>query len=261
MEGQELTGQAGVGGGEGTGAGAPAGAGAVPVQPTTGQGQAIAGGQGAPAAAEAQPPAPVERVDLTQFEDFRRWQSERDRREAQLRQELQARDQQMTEMQRTLNEMRLRDADPEEVAAYYQSELERVQAESQSQAAAMQERAEIVRQGQELLTDLGLSPDTPGLEWSSEPSWDGLARLATSAARVLRLQGQAVGGLAAADAQAAAHQARVEALREAGVTRTTTASGAATPAADNPIAEVSDPSTLLELGFRGTREKRTGGRR
>lgn len=260
MDDQELTGQgAGVEQGQVTTGAPPLGAvvgDGVTVPPTASEpGQTIAGAQEAP-------PAPERRVELTELAEFRSWQAARDKREAQLQQQLQTEQDQRVEMQRQIAELQLRDADPEQVAAYYQQQLQEMQQGQVEQQQIAEERAEIVRQGEEMLKSLGLPADTEGLEWSEEPTWSGLARLATSAARVMALQRQAVVNTSATVGQEAAQAARVEALRAAGVTRTTAAvGGAGAPAPDNPIEEVDDPNALLEMGFQAAREKRRGSKR
>lgn len=217
MADQELTGKAG-GAGEEKATGAEgAVAGAEPA--VEGEQPAIAAGQEGPA---------EKPVDLTQSEEFRKWQAARDRREAQLRQQLQEQTRQMGEMQRRLEQVQLKDADPEEVAKYYQQQMEVLQVQQQQQAVAAQERAEIIRQAEQLLGELELDPNTPGLEWGEEPTWDGLARLAASAAKVKALQARAVTSGSQAVATEAAQTAKVEALRQAGVTKVSTATGAAT---------------------------------
>lgn len=216
MADQELTGKAG-GAGEGQATGEGAVAGAEPAaegeQPTIAAGQ-----EGAPA---------EKPVDLTQSEEFRKWQAARDRREAQLRQQLQEQERQMTELQRQFEALNLKDADPDEVAKYYQQQMEAMRVEHDRQAVAAQERAQIVAQADELLRDLELDPNTPGLEWGEEPTWDGLARLAASAAKVKALQAKGVAKESKAVATEAAQAAKVEALKEAGVTKVSTATGAA----------------------------------
>jgi len=200
-------------------------------------------------------------VELTELVEFREWQAARDRREAQLRQQLQTEQDQRVEMQRQIAELQLRDADPEQVAAYYQQQLQEMQQGQVEQQQVAEERAEIVRRGEELLKGLGLAADTEGLEWSTEPTWDGLAQLAMSAARVVALQGRVVAQAGTAGAETVARAAKVEALRAAGVTKTTVAGGAVAPAPDGSITEIDDPSVLLEMGFQAAREKRRGSKR
>jgi len=260
---QELKGQAGgAGEGQATGAAVVAGAtgaeGAVTAQQPAAEGvvPAIAEGQeGQPAEGQAgaavPAPAQPQPVDLTQMEEFRSWQAARDRREAQLQQQLAEGQRQRMEMQRQLDQVRLADADPEEVAAYYQQQMEQMRVGQEQQAAAAQVRAQVLARAEALLKELGLDPSTPGLEWAAEPSWDGLARLAASAAKVKALQAQGLARESKTVAAEAARAAKVEALNAAGVTKVSTATGAAAPSGENPIEGITDPDVLLRMGLSG----------
>lgn len=180
----------------------------------------------------APPPATAEEkkpVDLTKSEEFRKWQAARDRRETQLQQQLRTQGEQLQAMRRQFEEAQLKDADPEQVAAYYQQRAATLEQEQGTQAVQAQERQEIVTQAEVLLADLGLDPDTPGLEWGDEPSWGQLARLAASAAKVKALQVEALAKEQTTVVTEAAQQARTEALVQAGVTQVSTAVGGATP--------------------------------
>lgn len=254
---QELTGQAG-----GVGEASPAPSTTGGGEQATGAGGAVAGGEptadgaAGPAIAEGQQvPAPgaepSKPVDLTQMAEFRRWQAARDRREAQLQQQLEQGQSQMQEMQRRLETLQLADADPEQVASYYQQRLAELQEQQAQQAAVSQQRQKFLGAAQELLDELGLAYDTPGLEWSDEPSAEGLARLAASAAKLKALQAQGVARESQAVADQAAQAAKVEALTQAGVTKVSTATGAASPSGQNPIADITDPDTLLRMGLKG----------
>ena len=235
--------------------------GGVTEQPTAGvSGAAIAGGEvetggeeraGAVEAGRGRAsPQQAQPVDLTQSEEFRRWQASRDRAEAALRQQMEQAARANQEMQRQLEELQLRDADPEEVAAYYQRRAQEVEGEAQQQVAAWQERLAIQERAGALLDELGISPDNPGLEWGDEPSWEAVALLAQSAARVKALEAQVVAGEGKGAAQQAAEVARVEALRTAGVTAVGAPTGGA-PVKQNPIAEINDPDELLKMGMGG----------
>lgn len=232
---QELTGQAG-----GVGETPPAAADATPGQEPGVAGQPTAAGT--PAIAEEK------KVDLTQLPEFRSWQAARDRREAQLQRQLDDGQRQAGEMQRQLAELQLANADPEEVAVYYQEQAAQLQADQERQAAVAAEQREILTQAEELLKDLGLAADTPGLEWSDKPTWDGLATLAKSAARVVALQNKVLVSEQGAVTAEAAQAAKTQALRQAGVTKVSTATGAA-PAGDNPIANIDDPNELLKMAM------------
>ena len=189
-------------------------------QPTT---------DGGPAIAEGQVPGQQKPVDLTQMEEFRRWQAARDRREAQLQQQLDEGQRQAQELKRQVEQLQLADADPEQVATYYQQQLAKMQEEQAQRATMAQQRQTFVTEAGRLLEELGLASDTPGLEWSEEPSAEGLARLAASAAKIKALQVQQIANESQAVTDQAAQAAKVEALNAAGVTKVNTATGVAAP--------------------------------
>jgi len=217
---QELTGQVeGVGGGEETTGEVMAG---VSEQPT-------AAGPGPAIADSLKATGPKKPVDLTEFDEFRRWQASRDRQEAQLRNELAQRDRQMQEVQQQLERVQLANADPEDVVAYYQKQY---QAEVSKHAQSQQEQQlsqKVQSEAGRLLEEHGLDVNTPGLDWSGSATWEGYGKLAESVAKIegLRAREQAKGKSAAASQ--AAQAAKAEALEQAGVTKVSTATGQATP--------------------------------
>ncbi|HUW45513.1 MAG TPA: hypothetical protein VMW50_06925 [Dehalococcoidia bacterium] len=216
----------------------------------TGEG-AVAGQQ--PTAETPQPIAPAEKIDLSKSEEFRRYQAAYDSRKRELEQQLAEARRQAEEMQQQIAQVQLRDADPEQVAQYYQAQLERVQAEARQREAAMSEREGYVAQAQALLEELGIEPNTPGLDWGDEPSAAGLVRLATSAAKLKGLQAQVITEDQRTAVTGATQAARQQALQEAGVTRVNTGTGAPSSRQDNPIADITDPKELLKIAMRGTR--------
>lgn len=217
---EELTGQQGTGVGEGA-ATAEEG---VAEQPTAEAPQpATAGGpEAAPGAG-----APERPVDLTQMEEFRKWQAARDRREAQLQQQLQEQQRQVAEMQRQMEQARLATADPEEIAAYYQQQAQQLRDEQERQAAQAQERERIIGHVYQELEQIGIDANTPGLEWPDEISWQGAAEVLASAARMKALQVETLAKGTKTAANQAAQAAAAQALSEAGVTKVSTATGQA----------------------------------
>jgi len=223
MADEELTGQGG-GVGEpqpGTGAGVEV-SGAV-------EGQAQPTAETSPATAkEPTGPATAERrVDLTELDDFRKWQAVRDRREAQLQQQLEASQQQIEGLQRQMDEARLANADPEEVAAYYQQQVQQLQEGQRRQAQAAQERDQIIGHVYSKLEEMGLKADTPGLEWPEEISWRGAADVLASAAKIKAVQAQVAASETRATVDQATQAAKAEALNAAGVTKVSTSPGQA----------------------------------
>ena len=194
--------------------------------------QATAGQEGGVASeptAQGTPAIAEQKVDLTKLAEFRQWQAARDRRESQLRTELQDQGQQVEEMQREVARLKLVDADPEEVTAYYQAEMARMQEAQRIQAKQQAQQKSYVAQAETLLEELGLEPDTPGLEWAEIPSEEGLKLLARSAAKLLALQLKALAEGTDAVIVDAARAAKVQALETAGVAQVSTATGVAAP--------------------------------
>lgn len=209
---KELTGQAG-GVGEG--------------EVTTGEDTGVTE---APLTAEGVPPiAKPEKVDLTASDEFRRWQSDADKREARLKQQVTTGQQQMQEMQARLAELQLANADPEEVAAFYQQQLANVQAERATAQQAQTLRQEVEDAAGQLLAEHGLDVNTPGLDWGAGASWEGYAKLAESVAKIEALKASEVARQKSAEVSQAAQTAKTEALTAAGVTKVSTATGVAAP--------------------------------
>jgi len=198
--------------------------------------------QGTPAIAEQK------KVDLSKLDEFRQWQAARDRRESQLRTQLQDQGQQVEEMQREVARLKLVDADPEEVTAYYQAEMARLQEAQRIQAEQQTQQKSYVAQAETLLEELGLEPDTPGLRWAETPSEEGLKLLARSAAKLLALQVKALADGQGAVVADAAQAAKVQALEAAGVAQVSTATGGAP--STNLIEGITDPAELLKLGLK-----------
>lgn len=249
---EELQGQdQGVGGDAvtaGTGGQPSTGVAEQPTNPVSGAAIAEAGagaGVVAPQQAAGQQQQPV---DLTQSPEFRKWQAARDRAEARLRGQMAEAAEANRRMQQQVEELRLQDADPEQVAAYYRNRATEMQAEGAQREEQWRTRLAIQEQATELLGKLGIAPDNPGLMWSEDPTWEGYAMLAESAAQVLGLKAQVVQSQGATETAAAAEAARVEALRAAGVTAVGAPTGGA-PVAQNPIAEINDPDELLKMAM------------
>jgi len=186
--------------------------------------------------------------DLTESAEFRRWQAARDRRETQLQAQVAAGQQQMEGMQRRLAELQLVNADPEEVAAFYQQELVKVQAERAQVQQAQALRQEVEDAAGRLLAEHGLDVNTPGLDWGGGASWEGYAKLAESVAKIEALKASEQAKKTGAEVSQAAQAAKTEALTAAGVTKVSTATGVA-PGAQNPIGHITDPDELLKMGL------------
>lgn len=167
--------------------------------------------------------------DLTESVEFRRWQAASDRRTTQLKSQLTDATQQMRAMQRQMEEYQLADADPTEAAKYYQEQLSREREEyKQAHELSIQEQA-IIDKAMQLLSEHGMTKDTPGLDWSDRPSWEGYAALASSVAALERRRGSKQAEAKKAELAKVAQVAKTEALEQAGVTKVSTATGATPP--------------------------------
>lgn len=186
---------------------------------------------------ETQPvPVKPEKVNLDDLEEFRMWKSEADRRVAQAarqaeqeRQQREAYEQQMTDLKRQLDQLRLRDAEPDEVAAYYEQQLAAVQAEQQRQQEQARQAQIMSDRAMRFLEGVGLTVDTPGLDWSGGATPEGLIALMESATGLVALRAQQMTKQQKADAEKAARTAEHKALQDAGVTKVNTATGGAPP--------------------------------
>jgi hypothetical protein len=247
--GEQKTGQ------ELTGAGAPVGAQAGvggDVQPAAGAGQsqpiaqpapAIAGVQGAPAATGAQPaagaaqagaPEQKKPVDLSQFDEFKKFQSDRDRREAQLRREMdalrlqvEAQQQRQEEQQRRADELAVKDLDPEERAEYYRQQAVNLQQQQQQTLLRQEEQRRIAESVYADLQELGISPDDPGLNWPQEQTWETAKEIVTQAAKLAALRARTVATETTTQAAQVAREAGQQALVQAGVSKVAGVGGAA----------------------------------
>jgi len=175
--------------------------------------------------AEAGQPQEPQRIDLTQNEDFRKWQRERDREREQLRRELAARDERMRELERQLEDLSLQDADPEQRVAYLQGKLakERAERERAEQLRIQQER--LSEEAYALLDDLGIDPRDPLLQWPEEISPQGLAKLAANAAKLAAQRARESQEETKMAARQKAREAEREALKKAGAAQASTATG------------------------------------
>lgn len=206
--------------------------------------QAIAGGQqvmdqagtGEPAQQVAQGGKQQkqngQQVDLTELPEFRRYQSENDRKrtalEQQLQQmqaELQASQQQLQQLQEQNLEAQVANLPPEEQAQVYQRELQRIRNEAAQGREQRAREAQFATQAKQLLESTGIDPDDPALDWSGGPTAEGMIKLQQS---VLQLQmAQATEALQDNEKKAkkAAQTAQQEALQQAGVTQVSMATG------------------------------------
>jgi len=187
----------------------------------------------------------LSKIDLTSLPQFRTYQSEADRKTAQLQaqlQQMQSRIAQQEAEQQKVKRASMSKLDPEERAALLEQELERRDA----QMAANDQRNRLVSQVTQIIQSAGLQFNDPRLAdvLSGDPSIEGVAMIATRVANIVRQDADAA-RLAMSkvqeDAQVnakqqanlAAQQARVNALNDAGVTVTSSA----TPTVIAPASE------------------------
>ena len=109
-------------------------------------------------------------------------------------------------------------------------------------------RQQLTQEAAQFLEGLGLTPDTPGLDWGDGPSPENLAKLYASAAQIVAARAGQAAETGAQQTEEQLREARIAALNEAGVTRTSVATTGAT-APPNPIAGIKDTTTLLNMGM------------
>lgn len=183
------------------------------------EGQAEGANQETEQAAEQKP------VNLDELPEFRNWKSKMDRRVAQERQERERLQQQLEEQQERLQELQLRDAPPEEQVQILQNQLAQTREEQRMREQQRQKAAQLRQEAVEVLDTLGLSADTPGLDWSGGPSEEGLLRLVKSAAQIAAQKDDT----SKQQVEAEVRKAKQEALKETGAADVSTATGSGGP--------------------------------
>ena len=192
-------------------------------------------------------PTPAERLNLDDLPQFRKWKSDYDRRMAQAEKRAREAEERAAQTASRLEELELREMPPSEQASWYKTRLAQERADMERQRAETEERQRYIAEASEALAELGLKPDTPGLEWGDGPTPENMIRLMRSAARVVAEQTRQTRQAQAEQTEEQVREARIGALREAGVTRTSVATSGAPPES-NPIANITDPNELLRMG-------------
>lgn len=200
------------------------------------------------------PPAPGKAINLDDVPEFRRWKSNYDSRMAQAERRAQEAEQRAAQIASRLEELELRELRPDEQAAWYKTKLAEERASLERQRQDIQVQQQYAREASEALAELGLDPQTPGLDWGEGPSPENMIRLMRSAARIVAERTRQQSQAQAAQTEEQVRDARIGALREAGVTRTSMATTGAPPES-NPIANITDLSTLLEMGIEAEEKK------
>ena len=157
-------------------------------KPGAGEGGADQAPQDQPAAEQQTPPTPPKPLNLDDLPEFRKWKSQTDKRLAEAERRASEAAAQAEQARAQLTEAQLRDAQPEDQVAFYQSEMARLKAEQQREREAQAMRDRYTQRATELLTSLGIGFEHPELDWSGEPGPEGYAVLAESAAKVARAQ-------------------------------------------------------------------------
>jgi hypothetical protein len=186
---------------------------------------------------DAQVPATQARVVLDQLPDFRRYQGERDRREAQLQRELQAREQQLRDLEGRIAAIegeRLDQLDPAEQVAALKRQMEAQRAKQVQEAEQMQ----ITQQAFAIVQAAGLDWNDPRLTEAKAvgPTMQGVMAISQAVAKALADDARAARD-AAEQAKVTAEEraktqvqkAEVQALNNAGVTATSPAVSVVAP--------------------------------
>jgi hypothetical protein len=223
-----------------------------------------------PTAVPAEEPTaePPTRVELTEFPEFRSWQSQADRRVAALQAQLASEQERAKKAQEERDryeqhwvQTQIADTDPQQVAAYYQQQIQKEREEYRQAQEAQTQQAEMQRRASEYLAKVGVAPDTPGLDWSGGPSYEGLVTLMDSVGGVLAREQKELATKAEATRQAAARKAKQDALQQAGVPNVSTATGAPASSLRNryeqeksQLKNTGDWTSLVELNLKYRKE-------
>ena len=117
------------------------------------------------------------RINLNDFEEFRKYQASMDRKMAALQRQTEQAAQQVREAQDRLAESQLQDATPSEQVNYYKGLADRREQEHQRWVAEQRRIGALQNRALETLKAAGLEPNTPGLEFPDEVSEEGLHKL------------------------------------------------------------------------------------
>ena len=227
------------------------GVGTQPSSPPAGGAEQAPTATQPPAIAEGAPQAPPQ-IDLTQSEEFRRYQSAADRRFEAARKEAEEAKRRVAELESRMAQAEASSLPPDERARYYQGQLETVRAQQLQAEQARAEEAKWTEAAQRSLGKYGLTMQTPGLDLSGGPTADGYAKLMESALAIVATRTTAQ----QAQQQAAQRDQQIAALNATGVTQVDLGlPGAPAAQAANPIAEINDPTELLKLGFAALKKK------
>jgi hypothetical protein len=143
--------------------------GAEVVQPVAREGA----GEAAPVAPVQEPKAEAKPVDLTQSPEFRKWQSERDRTEGQMRQQMTALQQRAQELEQQQYQLATAGMDEPEKAVYENRVLRQQMNQLQAQMQAAQVQGELGAWMEKQLAAGGLTRDEAPdpKEFSSPWAW------------------------------------------------------------------------------------------
>lgn len=175
--------------------------------------------------AEAQAAEESPRVNLDDLPEFRSWKSTMDKRLAQERKERDRLAQELEATRTRLDEVALRDADPSEQVEFYRKKVAALEEGQRLQAQRQQQVAEVTERANAVLERLGLTRDTPGLDWSGDPTEDGFERLVMSAVELASRQQ----GPKDKKVEAEMRKARQQAIKETGAVDVSTAKPGASP--------------------------------
>ena len=171
--------------------------------------------------AEGEPEEP-QPIDLTQLDEFKKYQSSFDAQKDQWRREREAMEARMAELERRSAEAFLKDADPEEAVAYYQGELTKVQ----QQMAQQRRQQELVADVYTQLQDMGITQDEINmLDWPDEISERGALQVIKSAAKLQMQRLSHTKEEVEKEAKAMAREERQKAIKETGAARTSADGG------------------------------------
>lgn len=158
-------------------------------------------------------------ANLDEDPRFRQWKSKMDRIVATERKERERLQQELEAHREKVDELSLKDAQPEERVNYYRNKVAQLEQEQRIQSQRQQQIAEMTEKADTLLNKLGLDRNSPGLDWSGDPMEDGFEKLALSAVEVASKKQ----GTSKQQVEAEVRKAKQEAIKETGAADVSTA--------------------------------------
>ena len=195
--------------------------------------------------AQSTEPAKPSAGSLTDSEDFRKFQSEADRRYNALQRQWQETRDQLRAQAAEAERLRLANASDDERANYYAQQVQAIRAQQEQNERAQAEYNYFNGLAYTMLQEAGMKGDDPRLSpyLSGGATPQGIAQLATGIAKIAAAEARE----AKEEAAKAAKRGAIEALNEAGVTATSNGTGAGAAASAQSSARKAYEERLAKL--------------